>query len=565
MTVSILQALDDRRLFASLLRDKATWRSWRAFLAALFGLPLSEDEAALFRACTGRAALPSASFAEVWLACGRRAGKSFILSLIAVFLAAFRNYREYLAPGERATIMVIAADRKQTRVIVRYVKALFEIAALAKLVENQTAESVDLNNRVTIEVGTASFRSLRGYTLAAALCDEIAFWPAEDSAMPDVEILGALRPAMATIPNAMLLCASSPYAKKGALWQAFKRYWASDDPNVLVWRAATRTMNTTVPQRVIDEAVEQDPERAQSEYFAEFRSDVATFIEPQTIASAIEHGVTVRAPLGEVAYSAFADPSGGSSDSFTLAITHAEGERIVLDYIGERKAPFSPASAVEEFAAVLKMYRLSTVRGDRYAGEWPAEAFRGHGVTYQASDLNRSEIYLATLPLLNSGRVSLLDNQRMAAQFLGLERRTSRGGRDMVDHAPGAHDDVANSVAGALVLALENGKFDLAQWARVIAGPDEEASRDVPAALPWHLSQQARLHRDAAANPNGEGGALHDIYLETRHRYDQTGGFGKPSAENTCERCKQPIISGETRVTDGISAYHARCSPWASR
>jgi hypothetical protein len=65
--------------------------------------------------------------------------------------------------------------------------------------------------------------------------------------------------------------------------------------------------------------------------------------------------------------------------------------------------------------------------------------------------MNRSELYLAFLPLLNSGRVDLLDNARMVAQFVGLERRSSRAGRDTVDHAPGAHDDVANAVAGALV------------------------------------------------------------------------------------------------------------------
>jgi hypothetical protein len=42
---------------------------------------------------------------------GRRGGKSLILSAIAVYLAAFVNWRKYLVGGERATIVVIAADR----------------------------------------------------------------------------------------------------------------------------------------------------------------------------------------------------------------------------------------------------------------------------------------------------------------------------------------------------------------------------------------------------------------------------------------------------------------------
>ncbi|MBW3631210.1 MAG: hypothetical protein KY464_18235, partial [Gemmatimonadetes bacterium] len=68
-----------------------------------------------------RAREPEAPYAEAWLICGRRAGKSFVLALIAVFLACFRSYAEYLAPGERATIAVIATDRKQARTIYRYV------------------------------------------------------------------------------------------------------------------------------------------------------------------------------------------------------------------------------------------------------------------------------------------------------------------------------------------------------------------------------------------------------------------------------------------------------------
>ena len=96
-------------------------------------------EADVFRACTGRAALPGAPFGEAWLVCGRRAGKSFVLALIAVFLACFKSYAEYLGPGERATVMVIATDRKQARVIFRYVAGLLHLPMLASLIEREAA------------------------------------------------------------------------------------------------------------------------------------------------------------------------------------------------------------------------------------------------------------------------------------------------------------------------------------------------------------------------------------------------------------------------------------------
>jgi hypothetical protein len=47
----------------------------------------------------------------------------------------------------------------------------------------------------------------------------------------------------------------------------------------------------------------------------------------------------------------------------------------------------------------------------------------------------------------------LLDNSKLVAQLVGLERRTVRSGRDSIDHGPGGHDDLANAAAGALLSA----------------------------------------------------------------------------------------------------------------
>jgi hypothetical protein len=54
--------------------------------------------------------------------------------------------------------------------------------------------------------------------------------------------------------------------------------------------------------------------------------------------------------------------------------------------------------------------------------------------------------------MLNAHRCSLLDNRRLVLQLCSLERRVGRGGRDSIDHPVGAHDDVANAAAGALLL-----------------------------------------------------------------------------------------------------------------
>ena len=465
--MKILDAIDDPEVFGTYFQ-RDSWAAWKVFLAVLFGLRLTPAQQATYRACTGRSEMPAALVSEAWLVCGRRSGKSFTLALIAVFLACFKDWRPYLGPGERGTIMVIAADRKQARTIMRYVKGLLHgVPMLARTIEAERTESIDLQNRITIEVHTASFRTVRGYTIVAALLDELAFWRSEDSANPDVEVIHALRPAMATVPGAMLLCASSPYARRGALWNAYDRHFGRDGDPILVWQAPTRTMNPSVPQSVVDEALADDESHARAEYLAEFRTDVEAFLTREAVQAVVSRNVRERPPLTALRYFAFTDPSGGAHDSFTLGIAHRENDKVVLDCIRETRPPFSPESVVGEFAATLRSYRISTVQGDRYAGDWPREQFRKRGITYLPATKPKSDLYLALLPGINSGQVDLLENDKLLAQLIGLERRTARSGKDSIDHAPGAHDDVANVVAGVVHAILS----EAARVPEICVGP----------------------------------------------------------------------------------------------
>jgi hypothetical protein len=122
--MTLIEAMADPQLFARWFRDPAPWASWRAFIAALFALPMTPEQQLIYQQCTGRSTPPTQPATEAWLICGRRAGKSFILALCAVFLAAFFDYRRALSPGERGTVLIIATNSRQARVIFRYVSAL---------------------------------------------------------------------------------------------------------------------------------------------------------------------------------------------------------------------------------------------------------------------------------------------------------------------------------------------------------------------------------------------------------------------------------------------------------
>lgn len=449
--MTILDALD---LWPEFRRS--SWGKWRAFLASLFGLPLDGEGQAIYTEHTGRQDVPTEPFSEAWTIVGRRGGKSRIAALVAVYLALFRDYSEVLSRGERGVVMVLAADRGQCRVIMNYARGF--IAArpeLAEMVEVERRESIDFTNGITLEVHTASYRAVRGYSVVGAVLDEVAYWRSDEAAAsPDVEVLNALRPSMATVPGAVLLGISTPWARRGEVWKAYDRYYAQAESSVLVWAGNTRSMNPTVPKRVIERAYEDDPIAAATEYGGEFRRDIQAFITPEAVLAVVVPDRYELPYSSGVRYYGFCDPSGGSQDSMTLGIAHLEAGVAVLDCLREVHPPFNPDSVCVEFAGVLKSYRLHQVVGDKYGGVWPVDRFRRHGITYQPEAQTKSDLYIALLPMVNSGSVALLDNKVLRAQLVGLERRVSRSGKDSVDHTPGSHDDVVNVAAGALVGAV---------------------------------------------------------------------------------------------------------------
>lgn len=533
---TILEVMDDPRYFGAWFQG-ANWDGWRAFLAAAFGLDMTPKQYATFRRHTGRDVSPTAAAREVYTVVGRRGGKSRVCALIAVYLAIWRDYSAYLSPGEIATIPVIAARRDETRTVMGYIKAYLAIPALSGRVIHNLGESMTLDNRVRIEVHTANFKSTRGYTLVAAVLDEIAFWAtAAESASPDAEVLAALRPATATIPNAMILGLSSPYARMGVLWDMYDRYFGKADKTILVWHADTASMNPTVDKEFIASEYVKDPDKAAAEYGANFRMDIERGMSPEAIKDAIIEGRTEIPPQGGITYRAFVDPSGGINDSMTLAIAHETEVRAmelpenirkialagmpkgvyviprgVLDFVQEWRPPFSPAQVVKECCDILKRYGCGIVVGDRYAGEWPRERFREHDVSYQVSEYSASELYANFNVRLNSRQVEILDVPRLKFQLTALDRRIGSGSEKW-SHPPGGHDDVCNVAAGALLGAGPS-------LYRIDAADEED---DMDRTKPMQAQVEQRFPEYFQANTQDRCGAC-DYWLKRENDPENRG------------------------------------------
>jgi hypothetical protein len=453
-TTTIIDAIQHKQLFGSLpaFQSLDTWVGWLAWLKAVFALPMDDSEFAIYQQCTGRIQPPLKQPSEIYTIVGRRGGKSFISSLTAVFIACFSSFKQYLNAGEKAAILILARDRDQAKIVFGYVSGILRaIPPLAAMIDVERADEIELNNGVIIMVKTSDFRAIRGLTVAAAILDEVAFWDSE-GVSPDHEVLTALRPATSTIPGAKIIAISTPYSQSGSLWEAYKEHYGKKDEHTLVWVAATGTMNPTIDEGLIQRELERDPEGAQAEWLATFRTDLSAAFSVEALESCTVKGRSELPASPLIKYQAFVDPSGGKHDSFTVAIGHKENGKAIIDLIRAWTPPFDPGVVTGEIAEVLKGYGVLSVTGDNYAGEWPVASFRNEGISYERCEKNKSELYLAFVPVTNSAGVELPDDKVLFNQLRRLERKRGRAGRDSIDHPARFHDDLSNAVAGVSYL-----------------------------------------------------------------------------------------------------------------
>lgn len=442
--ISLREALADPQLLGHALAGDS-FALWRTILIATMGEPLSEGERARFREFTDRDP-PDEPVREAAFIVGRRGGKDRTASALVAYLATCCEW-PMLAKGETGRVIAIAPDQSQARIQFGYVLGVLEGSpTLSKTIIHATTDTIELENRIVIEVRAANYRRLRGVTCVGVIASESAFWYDDASSNPDSEILRAVRPSLLTT-GGVLLQISTPHAKRGELYQSFKRHYGKDS-RVLVVKGASLDFNSTLDRAEIERAYADDPAFAAAEYGGEFRDDIAAFVSREVLDACVDVGVAERQPAAAFRYRAFVDPSGGSADSFALAIGHWESDAVVIDCLREITAPFSPESAVEELCLDLARYRVTSVSGDRYAGLWPTDQFQKRGISYEPSKLDASALFRELLPRLNTRSIFLLDHKRSLGQLANLERRTGRAGRDTIDHPRGSHNDIANVIAG---------------------------------------------------------------------------------------------------------------------
>lgn len=449
--ISIVDAMADKHLLGAALGDPLTWTTWMAVLAAAFGLPLTDEQLQIFKDVAGGRAPPQQRVRELWAIVGRRGGKSRIAAAIAIFLAIFCKYK--LAPGETGMVLVLSASAEQSKVVFAYAAAFLTTSlVLRQEVESITRGEIRLRNGIVIAIHSNSFRTIRGRTLCACVFDEVAIWRDEASATPDVEVYRAVLPALITT-GGMLIGISTGYRRIGLLYDKHRNYFGVASADTLVVQGGTLQFNTTLDAAAIAAQQAADPAASATEWSSGFRDDIAGYLDDELIEAAIEYGRPPELPPrpGYTSYMCFVDSAGGvGGDSYTISIGHKEAEHFVIDLVRGTSGKFDPAAVTRDYAALVKEYKCSSVSGDFYGAEWVGVAWRDCNVSYIRSELNKSQIYLETIPLFARRLVRLPEHRTLLRELRLLERRTHSGGKDVVDHPRGGRDDYANAACGVL-------------------------------------------------------------------------------------------------------------------
>jgi hypothetical protein len=438
----------------------------RAFLKSFYGLELDDAELAFYRRATGRKTYDRREQKEITAIIGRRGGKTRLAAQIAAYEAI--RY-EKLPRGERGFIRVIAPVLDQAQIAFDYLSQYVTGSPIfSDLVVKERRSEIELRNGITIACQPCSYKTVRGGSVVCVICDELGFWEHEENAAnPEREVFAALRPTMATFPNAKLIKISTPNRKEGILWDDFRE---RESLGHLVWQASSKEMNPTISDDVLKEAKRENEEHFRREYLAEFTDSLVGWITPEILDPCVIRGQRELPRAFNGTYVAAVDPAFRSSD-FGFAVLHRSDDGNVTvahaaRWTGTHNAPVNLESVSAQINDVLQRYGINSLVGDQYCFAVLRQLFEKSGIYYREFSFGahtRASIYGNLRQLMTQRKITLVDVPELLRQLMSLEEIRAPNGNTDIRPPRSSNDDMGIAVAVAA--------FELSRYPERQLGP----------------------------------------------------------------------------------------------
>ena len=424
----------------------------QTILLASQGENLNDDQAAWFEAHAGRAwPGPGEPPPEIHVITGRQSGKTGYVAATEVLYASFDPATvEGLGSGYKRDVVLLAPTQRQARIAYQRVRGLVgdRVELRTYLASEPTQHEIHFDFGVRIGVWAAKGSHLRGIQPRLLLLDEACFLPAE-GARADAEIIEAVRPGMAMVPNGQIMTISSPWIESGVVYEAFRRRAELDD--VLVFQCASWELNPHIPQAFLDRERRRDPEVFRREFAGEFIGSISAYLPAEAVEACVVSGRSQLPPDRDVQYTAAIDQA-YRQDIFALAIAHREEDCIVIDRVRGWPRGTGLDTLLPELIAELEPYRVRTVLGDQFGSVPFRELVSGYGLHYDErtfTSASKPNMYAALKNAVTSGAIKLLDHATSLRELRTLEARAMPTGAVRIEAPSGAgfSDDFADTLA----------------------------------------------------------------------------------------------------------------------
>ena len=434
------------------LNDQSHSDAQLACLKSIYGLALSPREMEIYRRGTGRESYHAREHREATMVGGRQSGKTTKLAAPIACFEAFRGHG--LVSGQEAYVMLLAPTIAQARIAFRSIRNYLRGSRiLSKRIVKTTKDEIILDNGIIIGCYASSYDGVRGRIIVAAICDEMAFWPHDETAAnPEDEVIAALRPGMITVKNAKLVKISTPFAKQDLLWTEFQRRAELGFP---VWQLPSHEMNPKISLSDLEREQRRGEEKHHlREYLAEFVDSVSGWTTPEILDPCIARGRRELPPVRDGFYLAALDPASRHND-FALAILHRSSDGKIIEdrvarWTGTKTAALAFRAVLAEIKSILDDYGINSAVGDQFCSDVIRQDLLELGVSYEICTFGpqtRAMIFMNLKHLLVQGKIELLEDPEQLRQLRNLrEERTDRGQID-VRPSGGMKDDLAVAIA----------------------------------------------------------------------------------------------------------------------
>jgi hypothetical protein len=404
----------------------------------------------------------------------------------------------------------LSVKREEAANRLRGVKAILDILGEAYA---ERGETIELKNRpARFAVMTASFKLSVGETVAWAWCDEVSRWN-DEGANPAEEVIGALAPALATLPNASLWLVSSPLGEGDYHARQFE---LGETPAQSVAFGATWEINTTLTEEET-RALEPDPDTWSREYAAiPSQGETTAFLREHVVACyrpnesfylwerpfmVIDAGERVDSfsyllgtwgePDKTARHRPLYGPPGSGCEFLTIGIARDDrgipisvpiAERPLLHvyrvggWTGPEVAQIGMDRVTSELAQIAKADGIDIISGDQRGAPYIAALLSHHGIRFKSyawtQELKHEAVSLVRA-WMRDRQLRLAEHDTMRTQLLRYRRRVVGGGFRY--GVPNQADDYAAALLTCAMRHLEErGSTTADTYAPIHGAPTEK-------------------------------------------------------------------------------------------